>query len=60
MYEELIFARRSDTLNLEEASMRNMTMGKEIKGPTLPPDLLAIMESGGVLEQLKAEKGRAT
>jgi 3-isopropylmalate/(R)-2-methylmalate dehydratase small subunit len=47
-------------LNLEEARMRNITTGKEIKGPTLPPDLLAIMESGGILEQLKAEKRQTT
>lgn len=46
-------------LNLETAQIKNISTEKEIKGPSLPPDLLAIIESGGVLGQLKAEKKQA-
>ena len=43
-------------LDFENAQIRNLTSGKELKAPPLAPDLINIIKGGGILEQLKAEK----
>ena len=42
-------------LRFEEALVRNLTTGKEIQGPALAPDLIRIVQEGGILEVLKRE-----
>ncbi|MBM4330787.1 MAG: 3-isopropylmalate dehydratase [Deltaproteobacteria bacterium] len=42
-------------LDFENALVKNLTTGKELKGPTLSPDLINIVKSGGILELLKRE-----
>lgn len=42
-------------LDFEKATVRNITNGREIKGPMLPPDLISIVKEGGILELLKRE-----
>ena len=46
-------------VNYDDALIKNLSSGKEVKGLPLPPDLVEIMESGGVLEQLRKEKSSA-
>ena len=43
-------------LDFENAKVRNLTSGKELKGPPLAPDLVKIIKGKGILELLKAEK----
>ena len=42
-------------LDFENARVKNLTTGKEIKGPALSPDLISIVRAGGILELLKRE-----
>ena len=42
-------------LDFENAGVKNLTTGKEIKGPSLSPDLINIVRAGGILELLKRE-----
>jgi 3-isopropylmalate/(R)-2-methylmalate dehydratase small subunit len=42
-------------LDFENATVRNITNGKEIGGPMLSPDLIRIVREGGILELLKRE-----
>lgn len=43
-------------LDFENACVKNLTTGKELKGPPLAPDLINIIRRGGILELLKSEK----
>ena len=43
-------------VDFENAQVRNLTSGKELKGPPLAPDLVKIIEGKGILELLKSEK----
>jgi 3-isopropylmalate/(R)-2-methylmalate dehydratase small subunit len=43
-------------VDFENAQVRNLTSGKELKGPPLAPDLLKIIQGKGILELLKSEK----
>jgi len=43
-------------LDFENAQVRNLTTGQELKGPPLAPDLVNIIRRGGILELLKSEK----
>jgi 3-isopropylmalate/(R)-2-methylmalate dehydratase small subunit len=42
-------------LDFEKALVKNLTTGKELKGPTLSPDLIKIVQAGGILALLKQE-----
>jgi 3-isopropylmalate dehydratase small subunit len=42
-------------LDFEKALVRNLTQNKEIKGPVLSPDLIKIVQAGGILALLKQE-----
>ena len=46
-------------LDFESAVVKNLTNGREIKGPSLPGDLINIVEKGGILELLRLEKKRS-
>jgi hypothetical protein len=35
--------------------VKNLTQNKEIKGPALSPDLIKIVQAGGILALLKQE-----
>ena len=43
-------------VDFKNAQVRNLTSGKELKGPPLAPDLVKIIEMKGILELLKSEK----
>ncbi len=43
-------------LDFEKALIKNLTSGQEIKGPALSPDLIKIVQAGGILALLKQEK----
>jgi 3-isopropylmalate/(R)-2-methylmalate dehydratase small subunit len=42
-------------LDFENALVKNLTTGKEIKGPALTTDLISIVQGGGILALLKRE-----
>jgi len=42
-------------LDFENASVKNLTTGKAIKGPALTPDLVKIVEEGGFMALLQRE-----
>jgi 3-isopropylmalate/(R)-2-methylmalate dehydratase small subunit len=42
-------------LDFENALVKNLTTGNEIKGPALAADLISIVKAGGILELLKRE-----
>ena len=42
-------------LDFENALVKNITTGKEIKGPSLAPELVDIVKKGGILPLLKSE-----
>jgi len=42
-------------LDFENAWVKNLTREKEIKGPALSPDLIRIVQAGGILALLKQE-----
>ena len=42
-------------LDFEHARVRNVTTGKELRGPALPPDLIDIVKKGGILALLASE-----
>lgn len=42
-------------LDFENARVKNLSTGKEIKGPQLPQDLINIVKHGGILALLKSE-----
>ena len=42
-------------LDFENALVKNLTKGKAIKGPALSPDLIKIVQAGGILALLKQE-----
>ena len=42
-------------LDFEKALVKNITTGKELKGPALSPDLIKIVQAGGILALLKQE-----
>jgi 3-isopropylmalate dehydratase small subunit len=42
-------------LDFEKALVKNLTQNKEIKGPALSPDLIKIVQAGGILALLKQE-----
>jgi 3-isopropylmalate/(R)-2-methylmalate dehydratase small subunit len=42
-------------LDFEKALVKNLTKGKEIKGPVLSSDLIKIVQAGGILALLKQE-----
>ncbi len=41
--------------HLGKAQVKNLTTGKELKGPALSPDLIKIVQAGGILALLKQE-----
>lgn len=43
-------------LDFDNAHVKNLTSGKEIKGPPLAPDLISIVKKGGIMNLLKSEK----
>ena len=43
-------------LNFSHARVKNLTTGKELRGPSLAPDLINIVKNGGILTLLKSEK----
>jgi 3-isopropylmalate/(R)-2-methylmalate dehydratase small subunit len=42
-------------LDFEKAFVKNLATGKELKGPALSPDLIKIVQAGGILALLKQE-----
>ena len=42
-------------LDFEKALVKNLTQNKDIKGPALSPDLIKIVQAGGILALLKQE-----
>jgi 3-isopropylmalate/(R)-2-methylmalate dehydratase small subunit len=46
-------------LDFNGSRVRNLTRGKELAGNPLPPDLIRIVESGGILELLRQEGASA-
>jgi 3-isopropylmalate/(R)-2-methylmalate dehydratase small subunit len=42
-------------LDFEKARVKNLTTGKELRGPALPDDLIQIVKMGGILALLKSE-----
>jgi 3-isopropylmalate/(R)-2-methylmalate dehydratase small subunit len=42
-------------LDLKTSMVKNLTTGRELKGGQLSPELLSIIEKGGILEFLKSE-----
>ena len=42
-------------LDFEKALVKNLTTGKELRGPALSPDLIKIVQAGGILALLKQE-----
>lgn len=47
-------------LDFEGSLVRNLDRGTELNGASLPPELIDIVASGGILEVLKKEVGTAT
>ena len=45
-------------LDFETAVVKNLTSGQEMRGPSLPPELLDIFKKGGLLEVLKHERAQ--
>jgi len=39
-------------LDFENSRVRNLTRGRESSGPSLPPELIDIVKTGGILESL--------
>lgn len=42
-------------LDFEDSLVKNLTNGKSLKGPSLSPDLINIVQQGGILAFLKSE-----
>lgn len=42
-------------LDFENSLVKNLTRGKEIRGPSLPPEVINIVRAGGIMEVLKHE-----
>lgn len=42
-------------MDFENSLVKNKTRGRELKSPPLSPDLISIVQSGGILEILKKE-----
>jgi 3-isopropylmalate/(R)-2-methylmalate dehydratase small subunit len=47
-------------LDFDSSLVKNLTTGREMRGPSLPADLIAIVNQGGILGVLKGRKSRPT
>lgn len=46
-------------LDFDRSLIKNLTKGTEIQAPPYPPELIAIVQAGGIMGVLKAEAGGA-
>jgi 3-isopropylmalate/(R)-2-methylmalate dehydratase small subunit len=46
-------------LDLEKAEIRNATSGTSVKGHTLPEEMIAVLNKGGIVALLKEQFGKA-